>query len=158
MSYCSREDLVNRLSGTGLLFVADDDADETASEAEKQATLDQAIAAAAVELDAALTPHVPLPLTTENEWLRRRAIDLAVEHLAERKGAAVPESLAKAAQRSRQWLEMVRQGELRVPGLAYPTDALEGAVRRLGLPRIANPQIEGDGEHRINDLRRGSHG
>lgn len=140
MPYCSRDDLTNRLSGTGLLFVADDDADDAVSEAEQAATLDQAISAAAAELDAALTPHVLLPLVESNEWLRHRAIDLAAEHLAERKGAAVPESLKTAAMRSREWLEKVRSGDLRVPGLTYPTDAHAREVRQLGLPRVSNPR------------------
>lgn len=140
--YCERTDLRERLSETGLVYVADDDGDDEVSSAELAASLDRAIAAAGTEIDAALTPHVALPLTTIPAWLRQRAIDLAAEHLAERKGGAVPESLMKAAERSRQWLDAVRLGELRVPGLAYPLDTFAHEVRKHGLPRVANPAGE----------------
>lgn len=144
--YCTREDLANRLSSMGLITVADDDADGVVSESEQQASLDQAIAAAAAEIDAALAPHVPIPLTEANEWLKHRAIDLAAEHLAERKGAAVPTSLRDAATRSRNWLESVRTGQLRVPRLAYPADEQSSQVRQLGLPRVVNPVPHSQGD------------
>lgn len=135
MSYCTRDDLISRLSVNGLLQVADDDEDGVSD----LAILDVAILSAAAEIDAALHPYIPLPFNGTNEWLRRRAVDLAVENLSERRGGDVPSSLARSAERSRQWLEQVRLGELRVPGLDYPSDRLPDEVRQAGLPRVANP-------------------
>ena len=139
MAYCTRQDLIDRLSETGLLFVTDDDADEAASERERTASLDRAIVAAGVEIDAALLPHSDVPVTASNDWLTQRAIDLAIEHIAERKGSIVPASLAEAARRSRTWLDQVHRAQLRVPGLVYPADRFPDAVRRAGLPRLCNP-------------------
>lgn len=146
MAYCDPEDVIDRLSGTGLVYVADDDADDVASQAEQSASLDHALAAAGAEIDAALAPHVALPLAASNPWLRQRAVDLAVEHLVERKGSGVPASLAAAAARSRIWLEAVRAGKLRVPGLAYPGDSFARERGALGLPRVANPMRRPAGE------------
>lgn len=137
--YCQRKDLIDRLGETGVLFVSDDNADGVASVAEMTASLDAAIVAAAVEIDACLAPHLLLPLEIDNAWLRHRAIDLAVEHLAQRKGGSVPDSLIVAATRTRKWLDLVRGGELRVPGLEYPSDRFLDERRSAGLPRLCNP-------------------
>lgn len=140
MSYCSRTDLKNRLSEVGVAFVADDDADSESSNAELVASSDKAISAADAEIDTALTPHgFTLPLTVSNTWLNQRAIDIGAEHMAERGGGGVPASLAAAAKRSRDWLDDVRKGDLRVPYLTYPADGNQEERRRLGVPRSANP-------------------
>lgn len=138
--YCDRRDLIDRLSEAGVLYIADDDSTGGASSGELEASLDRAIAAASAEIDAALTPIARLPLDVELAWLRDRAVDLASERLAERKGGPVPTALAAAATRSRAWLEAVRAGKLRVPGLASPRDLPPGSG--AGRPRVANP---GDG-------------
>jgi phage gp36-like protein len=138
MPYCERRDLIERLSETGLLTVLDD-ADEAAQSFEASTNLDCAIAAASAEIDAAIAPWTALPFNGSSEWLRQRAIDLAAEHLAERKGAHVPASFVAAAARSRIWLDQVRLGEFRAPGLVYPADAFSPDERRTGLPRVVNP-------------------
>lgn len=136
--YCERRDLADRLSETGLVYVADDDASQTAGAAEWSAAVDQAIRAASSEIDAAILPHADPP-SGVNEWLRQRAIDLAAEHLAERKGGQVPASLAGAALRARELLERVRLGTLRVPGLVYRHDRERDRTRGAGAPRVGNP-------------------
>lgn len=136
MSYCTREDVVRQLSERGLAYLVDDDGDDSASGAEL-AALDAAVESAAAEIDLALLPHVWLPLTTPNAWLRDRAVDLACERLAQRKGQSVPASLAAAARRSRVWLEQVRTGQIRPPGLDYAGDA-DPRRRFAGLPRVLN--------------------
>jgi phage gp36-like protein len=140
MGYCERRHLIERLSETGLLAVADDGGDDAAQSQELSASLDRAIAAASAEIDAAIAPWTTLPFAGASEWLRQRAIDLAAEHLAERKGAHVPASFQSAAARSRTWLEQVRLGEFRAPGLIYPADAFPIEQRRTGLPRVVNPE------------------
>ncbi|QDU60004.1 hypothetical protein Pan216_08410 [Planctomycetes bacterium Pan216] len=141
MSYCTSDDLVKRLGDAGILYVADDDADNVASSDEREAAIDEAIRAAGAEIDGSLLPHVNLPIAGTNDWLRQRAIDLASEHLAERRGSHPPASLTNAAQRSRGWLEEVRLGTRRVPGLSYPSDRFDRETRHSSLPRVGNPTL-----------------
>ena len=142
--YCVRQDIIDRLSQTGILHVSDDDAKETVGETELRRSVDPAISAAAGEIDAALIPWIEVPLSQNeddlNQWLRDRAIDLASEYIAARKGGKVPESFGKAAERSREWLKEAREGKLRVPGLVYPTDAFDLQLRVMGKPRVMNPR------------------
>ena len=86
MSYCSRQDIVDRLGATGLVYVADDDGDQSVSNDEEEKAIEPALASAESEIDAALLPYVTLPIIRPSEWLRHRAIDLAVERVIERKG------------------------------------------------------------------------
>lgn len=139
MSYCTRQDLIDRLGVQGLLYVADDDGDAWASEREQQMSLDPAIANADSQIDAALGAQVEVPVAQANEWLRHRAIDLALEHVLGNKGGPIPSAVALAADRSRRWLDEVRRGVFRVPGLVYPLDGEPRASRPSGLPRVGNP-------------------
>lgn len=144
VGYCSRQDIENRLSRAGLLWLVDDDLDGKANETEKAAAIDVAIAQAGTEIDAALAPifdSVPLPDAGENEWLKYKALDLAVEWLANRRGKNAPDQVVKAADRARAILERVRLMQYRVPGLVYPTDQVAETDRqRLGRPRVTNPR------------------
>lgn len=139
MPYCGRQDVIDRLSASGVIYVTDDDGDNGDPSPDELAFIDQAIAACDAEIDAALLPYIPIPIDGSNEWLRHRDVDLAVERVIERKGQSVPSSLTEAAHRSRQWLEMVRKGEMRVPGLTYPSDSTTGMDAPIGLPRVVNP-------------------
>jgi len=140
MPYCSRQDIIDRLSAGGVIYVTDDEGDDGDPSPDELAFIDQAIAACDAEVDAALLPFVSLPIGTTNEWLRHRAVDLAVERVIERKGQSVPTSLMEAAKRTRQWLDLVRKGEMRVPGLAYSSDSDTVAEVSAGWPRIINPK------------------
>lgn len=144
MPYCTRQDLVDRLSGSGLLVTADDDQDGAASGAEG-AALDRAIESASAEINASLAPRGLIPWATGNAWLRDRAVDLAAERLAERRGGVAPASFTAAAGRSREWLDQVRRGELRVPDLVAP--AQNADLSAPGSPRVGNP-IAPDDERR----------
>ena len=140
MSYCTQAQIQARISLAGVEYVADDDGDGVAGTTEKTNSLGTAITAADVEIDEALTPHgFSLPLSASDSWLTVQAINLAAEHACERSGGGVPASLAAAAQRSRDKLNQVRLGEIRVPGLTYPLDGYQEERRRLGVPRAANP-------------------
>lgn len=140
MPYCSSDDLVQRLSASGIVYLADDDGDQSASPSEQSLAIDAAIASADAEIDAALAARVTTPAPA-NDWLRHRAIDLAAERLAERKGLSVPESLAAAARRSRAWLEEVRQGTRAIPGLAASNLDSVGPAPGAGQPRVLNPEV-----------------
>lgn len=141
--YCSRDDLKRWLSDAGVVVVADDDADGSANENELGA-LDRAILSAGAEIDAALVLTfnvVPLPQDdgSRNQWLKDRCIELAAEYVVSRRGSKVPKSIADRAARTREWLERVLSGEMRVPGLVYPIDQDDQIQRQMGLPRIVNP-------------------
>jgi hypothetical protein len=140
MAYCTREDVIDRVSGAGLVYAADDDGDGVAGSLELLA-LDRSIEAASAEIDLAVAPFASIESATSNIWLKHRAVDLASERIAARKGQVVPTSLLEAARRSRQWLDEVRRGDRRVPGLAYanaPTTTTVGTI--AGRPRIVNPR------------------
>ncbi|MBX9655928.1 DUF1320 domain-containing protein [bacterium] len=139
MPYCDRQDVIDRLSASGIIYVTDDDGDNGDPTPEELGYIDQAISACDAEIDAALLPYVSIPIDGSNEWLRHRDVDLAVERVIERKGQSVPTSLKDAADRTRRWLELIRKGEMRVPGLAYPSDLSSEVDSSLGRPRVVNP-------------------
>jgi hypothetical protein len=140
--YCTREDIEKRLTAVGLAYCADDDLDGVGEQDNVNAT-DEAIAAAGVEIDMALTTTfetIPIQQTTRNEALRLWAVDIAAEYLSTRGGGAVVESLSIRAARARELLDQVAKGKMRVPGLTYPTDAWLTERRIAGRPRVANPR------------------
>ncbi|MBY0587104.1 DUF1320 domain-containing protein [bacterium] len=139
MTYCSVQDVVDRLSETGVLYAADDVNGSLSSDESNRAIV-SSVEAAQAEIDAALASRVSLPIVGTNEWLRYRAVDLAAERLAERKGQNVPTSLQEAARRSRQWLQEVRLGTQLVPGLSL-NGPVGDAPTAPGSPRLANPNI-----------------
>lgn len=140
MSYCSAQDVIDRLSETGAMYCVNDDEDSSL-DASESSLIDDSIEAVATEIDAALTPWVNTPRShAGNSWLLHRCVDLAAARVVSRKGQGVPESLREEAERSRAWLDMVRTGQLRVPALTYPTDVNDLEQRRMGLPLAANPR------------------
>lgn len=148
MSYASRTDLRNRLSEVGLAALIDDDLDSELSSSEHVAATDMALTAADADIDAAfgqLVRSLPLPA---NDWVTIRAIDLAAEYLASRKGRRVPESLKVRGDLARADLEKVRAGKLRPAGLVYISDAADGSEPR-GLPLAANPTVPRSAPHRL---------
>ncbi len=145
MSYCSVQDVIDRLSATGLIYVADDDGDGTVSGSETTAAVEASIMAANAEIDAALVGRTNLPIGSPGDWLRHRGIDLAAERLAERKGHGVPVSLAEAARRSREWLEEVRTGKRLVPGVTFSASSSADGTSPPGFPRVVNPSSAAEG-------------
>lgn len=145
MSYCSLQDVIDRLSATGLIYVADDDGDGTVSGPETTAAIVASILAADAEIDAALVGRTTLPISSPGDWLRHRGIDLAAERLAERKGHGVPISLAEAARRSREWLEEVRTGKRLVPGVTFAVSRTADGTSPPGFPRVVNPSLSAEG-------------
>lgn len=139
MAYCVVQDIIDRLSSTGVLYLVDDDNDGT-REASEEAYLQDAIDDISTEIDAALAPSFNTPSSLGgNIWIRARAVDLACERVCERKGQNPPTSVTAAANRSREMLDQVRRRELRVPNATYPTDGFEIERRRFGLPLAFNP-------------------
>ena len=139
MAYCVVQDIIDRLSSTGLLVLVDDDNDATLDASESDYVQD-AIDDISTEIDAALSTSFEDPSSLSgNVWIKVRAVDLACERICERKGATAPSSISAAAQRSRDMLDQVRMRELRVPNATYPGDGFEIERRKFGLPRAFNP-------------------
>lgn len=140
MSYCTADDVEDRLSAVGVSYLVDDNASESV-DASEEGFIQSAIDAVATEIDGALGQFFTSPRTSGsgNEWLLHRCVDLAAERLCGRKGHKVPQSITDAATRSRDWLEEVRKGDRRVPGMTYPGDSDDLIRRTMGFPMVANP-------------------
>lgn len=142
MSFCSVDDVIERLSFAGVLYQADDDDDaesqsESAEIDEDRETIEACIRYADEEIKRALLTYTTTPTQYEgNETLRGWGVDLASERLCERKGQAVPESFLRAAERTRQNLATFAAGQMMIPGVVPPyTQRIESW--KAGRPRIA---------------------
>ncbi|MBX9770804.1 MAG: DUF1320 domain-containing protein [Candidatus Obscuribacterales bacterium] len=137
MAYCNEQSVIDRLSNTGILFIADDDEDNTL-DTNEMAFVSQAILDTSTEIDVALATVIDLPIVGTNLFLQRINVDLAAERLCERKGGEVPAGILAAANRARTWLSMIMKKQIRVPGITYPQDLYtkEDLARRL--PKIVN--------------------
>lgn len=138
MPYCSEQDIIDRLSATGIRYPLDDDNDAT-YEAADTALVVAIIAEIDAEIDAYIqglfASTVPLQ---GNVWLKVRSVDLACERLCQRKGQAAPASIVACAERSLELLDKVRTRELRIPNAVYPYDVLDPTLRLAGRPRVFN--------------------
>jgi len=137
--YCGRSDIDDRLSVAGVRFVADDNQSDDVTEAQRVSAIDTAIKFAGAMIDSALWPWVEtVPITqdttTRNQYLLDVCVDLACERAAQRSGGTVPQVLADAADDARERLDLIREGELRVPGVDYPLDSHPQDLKRVGLP------------------------
>jgi phage gp36-like protein len=139
--YATLSELVSRLSAPGLKYLLDDNDNGTLDLiGDEPIYLSDALRLTAVEIDAALCPFFDMPFDGRtNDWLVRMHVDLATAWLASRKGANVAEDLKANAAQVRAWLEKIRNGEMRVPGLVYPSDKWLFKTRNSGTVRVQNP-------------------
>lgn len=142
-TYCLRQDVIDRLSDTGILYCVDDDQDGALDSSEGE-LIDDAIEAVSAEIDGYLTPVIEVVPVVQssgslNRWLRDRCVDLACDRLAGRKGKKVVASIAGKAALSREWLELVAAKTMRVPGLTYPGDGYREERLKIGRPVVGNP-------------------
>lgn len=142
-TYCLTQDVIDRLSLVGCLYCCDDDNDGVLSPTEEE-LIDAVIASCSAEIDGSLTSvieSVPIQQSSGslNRWLRDRCVDLACERLVGRKGRKVVATVKDAALRSREWLKMVADKEMRVPGLTYPGDGFSDERMRIGRPVVGRP-------------------
>jgi phage gp36-like protein len=141
-TYATINDLTSRLSSSGLLYLVDDDDNGSLSPTETSYLTD-ALRFTAPEIDMALDRFVNFPFDgSGNDWLVRIHLDLACAWLSARKGGKVAEDLQKSADLAREWLERVRNFEIRVPGLVYPIDSWNYVTRELGKVKIHNPLLK----------------
>ncbi len=138
MSFCEVQDIIDRLSATGILYAVDDDNDGT-REASEEAYLQDAIDfAESTEINPTLLTITETPSIYEgNDTLKWWTVDIASERVAQRKGQTAPESLTQAAQRARDFLTLFREGKYMIPGIKPPAVQRDIEFRNLGRPRIA---------------------
>lgn len=139
--YCSSQDVQNRLTEAGVIYAADRDGDGAVSPGELAAHVTSAIQYAGNLVDAALAAYL-LPGNARgqgNAWLRDRCIDLACARVCSNGGDEVPKRIAAAARSAQKWLDEVRDGDTRVPGLSIPPP-YNSDRRTRGLPRAVNPR------------------
>lgn len=138
MAFCSVQDVVDRLSSTGILVLVDDDNDGIL-DASEEAYIEDAISyAASTEINPALMTVTASPSSYEgNETLKWWAVDLACERITQRKGASAPDPVVAAADRVRENLRAFRENRLIIPGVVPSNVSREQEFRGLGRPRIA---------------------
>lgn len=135
--YCSRSDVQNRLTPSGIAFVADQDQSGTADESELLAYIDTAISYAGNQIDGYLSKGYVYRSGAGNAWLKDRAIDIAAAKAVEVGGGSVPPAIASARDYSIKLLEMVKDGQMRVPGLAELAPMNSRWISRT--PKVRNP-------------------
>lgn len=141
--YCTDQDIIDRARLAGVLARCDDDASGSLSATERLHVTDSKLYACAT-IDGYLANLFTLPISqteaAENQWLKDRAIALALEHLAGRGGGGIPQVVIDAAERARLDLVAVAAKRQRVPGLTYPVDSADETLRRgMGRPVACNP-------------------
>lgn len=141
MGFCSEQDIIDRLTTTGIIYSHDDDGDMS-YEAADTALIEDTIAQIDEDIKVYLSPSFTTPSSLMgNVWLKSKAVDLVCERVCERKGLTAPQSIKENAERARAWLERVMGREVRVPGATYPGDGSDIERRQFGLPRAWNPGV-----------------
>jgi len=138
--YCTRQDLINRLSATGVIDRADDG---------PPAELGDVIDNASTIIDEhCLLLYTPARLAV-SDWVNQRATDIAASLLCERRGNPVSQGIAKPYERTMLRLEQVRLGVLSIPDIA---------ARREAVPAMSNLRVRLDPVLRVVVERRRSAG
>lgn len=137
--YCSFTDVENRLTAQGILYVADRDNSGTASGEEQTKYITPSIEYAGNLIDGYLAKQfgMNLPRGGGNQWLRDRAVDIAAAKAAEVGGGKVTEAMQASMSLTMTMLRQVADGDIRVPGLAYPAPVNAPWITRT--PQISNP-------------------
>jgi hypothetical protein len=138
--YLNAADVTNRLTDTGVEFVADRNQDGAVSTDEVAAYITTAIAYAGNLIDAALTEFLAPALArgSGNGWLKDRGVDIAAFRAAGQGGDSVPPRLTEDFEFTMRELDRIRGGA-RVPGLVYPTPP-QGHGLSTRIPRAINPR------------------
>lgn len=136
-TYATVEQLESKATAAGWLHIADRDGDDTVSTAELDAVKEEVEAANNV-IDAALSQWMPLATArgSGNDWLRDRCLHIAMYFAATLGGREAPISVADNYDDALKYLEQVKDGSLRVPGLTYPQADTRRTTRT---PRAINP-------------------
>lgn len=161
VSYTTRDEVKHRLTSTGFRWAADRDGSGAVTEGEMVAIVDPALLYADGIVDAAIAQLVDTDdaRALSNAWLKDRATDIATYRAATQGGRRIPKVLRDDYERALEWLEDVRLGDMKVPGL----DVLPSEAQRVGRPTAVNVASYGDGcgcvryRHRIRRPYRRRH-
>jgi Protein of unknown function (DUF1320) len=118
--YCSLSDCADRLSSAGVALRLDDGPPSFDGSVLQDAsrTIDEFLLLWYTEANLAVSP-----------WVRQRCTDIAVVHLAERRGNPAPSGLARRYERTLERLEMCRLGRLNLPDVP---------MRKAAAPTLSN--------------------
>ncbi len=121
--YCSLSDCANRLSSAGVALRLDDGPPAYDGDVIQDASrvIDEHLLLYYTEQNLAISP-----------WVRQRATDIAVVHLAERRGNPAPTGLARRYERTLERLEMCRVQRLFVPDIP---------MRKACAPTLSNVRV-----------------
>jgi len=115
--YCTATDITNRITPNGVKQFFDRDNDNSVSSTEIAAYINTSIERVDAEIDAAIRDKYDTVTARGNTWLKFIAIDLAVVAAGSIGGREVGTQMLEDRDRARKQLEMVRCGELTIPGL-----------------------------------------
>lgn len=133
--YCTREDLVARLSEQKLVRLTDD----AGSGAADEAVISRAMEDASQEIDAYLGARHRVPLEPAPPVLRRMAADIAAYLLCDRQSGTIPEAMDAKYQAAIRFLRDVAKGVVSL-----------GAADPEGSPQPAEaPQMHPDNPPRL---------
>lgn len=130
--YCTATDITNRITPNGVKQFFDRDGDNSVSSTEIAAYINTSIERVDAEIDVAIQDKYDTAAARGNTWLKFIAIDLAVVAAGTIGGREVNTQLIEFADRARKQLEMVRSGELTIPGLTPLTLPLEATAEVQG--------------------------
>jgi phage gp36-like protein len=140
--YCSRDDVIGRLSQEAIDYLLVDSNDPWANE-ENLTILDDIIRSVSADVEFYLTPYFTTPMSQDdasrNEWLKTRTVDLASHRVCGRCARSVPETIKEAAANAVALLEIIASGDMRVPNLVYPTDGYTLERHANAKPGVVNP-------------------
>ena len=115
-------DLQSRLTASGFNWAVDrDDNDGSVSASELLAYIEPAADQADSEIEMAIALIYDVTTAKGNKWLRFIWVDLATVRAIENGGREAPAHFIEERDRARKQLEMVRSGELTIPGLIPAT-------------------------------------
>lgn len=143
--YCTRQDVIDRLTTAGVLRAADPTGHGTVSDPAVLAAVDRGLDEAGRKIDLALQPtwQASLPVAQDdaslNTYLRGWAIKIACWHVATNGGKGIPQQVKDEYKEATDELKRLVDKGGRVPGLVYPGDGYLHLRYGMGRPRVANP-------------------
>jgi hypothetical protein len=143
--YCSENDVTSRLSYLGLLNCLDVPGDGVLSADDKAEMLTPAIAYASNIVDTYVAQQMPVATArgAQNEWLRDRAVDVAVARVVGTRGRELPDNVKADQERALSMLSDVRMGKILIPAFPYPAPANTRHLNQA--PKVANLGQVGQG-------------
>lgn len=130
--YCTAADITNRITPNGMNHFFNRDNDSSVSSSEIAAYINTSIERVDSEIDVAIQDKYDTAAARGNVWLKFIAIDLAVVAAGTIGGREVNTQLIEFSDQARKQLELVRTGELTIPGLTPLQLPLEATAEVRG--------------------------